>query len=486
MVFSTLVFLTIFLPLVLAGSWSLALILRKCNIRPWPVVNALLLLSSLIFYFWGEGWGVLWLCASILVNYFLACAITWSSGQTTRKVLLGADIAANLCFLGYFKYAAFGVRSLNALADIGVPVPEIALPLGISFYTFQAMSYVVDVYRGEVKPAHGILDFACYITMFPQLVAGPIVRYVDIEKNLADRTTDFSRIASGMRRFLIGLIKKVVIANSVAEFADKAWGYVDGGSGLPPGLAWLAVIAYSIQIYYDFSGYSDMAIGIGRMLGFDFLENFRYPYIADSVRDFWRRWHISLSSWFRDYLYIPLGGNRKGLFRTCINSLIVFALCGLWHGASEMFIFWGLWHGLFLMAERLVAYFRKEPSREGCIFTSILGHAYTCAVFISGWIVFRSETPGVAWRVFRSLFGLESVAPQTNILYIDASPKVLVAVILGIVFSLPVVPALRGFIERKMPLAGNAVSWVVITVAALFAILLVAGGSYNPFIYFRF
>lgn len=493
MIFSTLIFVTVFLPLVLSASWGTAFILGRLHLRPWPAVNALLLAASLFFYFWGEGPGVLWLCASIVVNWIAARLVAGSEKPLSKKVWLGAGIVANLLFLGYFKYAGFGVRCLNVLAGLGLNVPSIALPLGISFYTFQAMSYVIDVYRGEVKPSRGILDFACYITMFPQLVAGPIVRYIDIEKQLVSRETPLVRIASGMRRFLCGLVKKAVVANTVAAFADGAWGYFDAGKGLPVDLAWLAVVAYTLQIYYDFSGYSDMAIGIGRMLGFDFPENFRHPYCSTSVREFWRRWHISLSTWFRDYLYIPLGGNRKGLLRTCLNSMIVFALCGLWHGASAMFVIWGLWHGLFLTVERLLSFRAKKTVAEAgpvrMALTRFAGWLYTVAVFLSGWVLFRSATRFSALTAFKSLFGLLEPERDTALLYIDAAPKFLVAVVVGIFFAFPVLPAVKAFFGRRgesVRAFADGVAWLAVSVCALFAILLIAGGSYNPFIYFRF
>lgn len=495
MIFSTLIFITVFLPAVLVISWLLERVLRVSHFNPWPAVNALLLVFSLFFYFWGEGLGVGWLCTSIVFNDLLARAIHKCSVSRRRKVLLALSVIGNLAYLGWFKYAGFAVESLNLLPGVSIHVPKIALPLGISFYTFQAMSYVIDVYRGDVKPSRGILNFACYITMFPQLVAGPIVRYVDIERNLVSRNTSIVRIASGMRRFLIGLIKKSVVANTVAEFADAAWRYADAGTIIPVDAAWFAVAAYTIQIYYDFSGYSDMAIGIGRMLGFDFLENFRHPYCSTSVRDFWRRWHISLSTWFRDYLYIPLGGNRNGMFRTCLNSLIVFALCGLWHGASMMFVLWGLWHGFFLMVERLLTAGKGIGKNTDCGFSlssvlvRLLGHIYTVAVFIFGWVLFRSETISSARIIFKSLFGVGEPGRETVLLYVDAAPKFLVTLALGIVFAYPVVPGLRACLTKRAggvsPLV-NTLAWFVITLSALFAILLVAGGSYNPFIYFRF
>lgn len=491
MIFSTPFFVTVFLPIVLVSCWTLERFFHLFKVEPWRIINAVLLLYSLCFYFWGEGLGVAWLCFSIVFNDVFARIISQSCNISFRRWILGFSVAGNLIFLGWFKYAGFVVSSLNLIPGISIPVPEIALPLGISFYTFQAMSYVIDVYRGDVRPSRGILNFACYITMFPQLVAGPIVRYVDIEANLLDRDTSSSRIASGMRRFLCGLIKKAVVANTVAEFADSAWKYADAGIALPADIAWLAVGAYTLQIYYDFSGYSDMAIGIGRMLGFDFLENFRHPYCSSSVREFWRRWHISLSTWFRDYLYIPLGGNRKGLFRTCVNSLIVFALCGLWHGASIMFVVWGLWHGLFLMLERFFTGLSNSKSRNEKKTCGIwlIGHIYTIAVFATGWVLFRSETFISAKTIFASLFGLAEPGRETMLLYVDAAPKFLITMAVGIIFAYPVVPFFRRLLTRDdgslHPLCNFAV-WFIITLLAALAILFIAGGSYNPFIYFRF
>lgn len=449
-------------------------------------------MSSLFFYFWGEGFGVAWLCGSIVFNDLCARAVYRTSCR--RKIWLTVAVVGNLAFLGWFKYAGFLVESLNLLPGLSLRIPQVALPLGISFYTFQAMSYVIDVYRGEVKPARGILNFACYITMFPQLVAGPIVRYVDIERNLVSRGTSFVRIASGMRRFLVGLTKKAVIANTVAEFADAAWHYTEVGTIIPADAAWLAVIAYTIQIYYDFSGYSDMAIGIGRMLGFDFLENFNHPYCSTSIREFWRRWHISLSTWFRDYLYIPLGGNRRGVFRTCLNSLIVFSLCGLWHGASMMFVIWGLWHGLFLMIERLFGTVKANIGASGhqgvgAVARWIAGHIYAVAVFMIGWVFFRSGTLASAKTMFKSLLGIGEPGRETALLYVDAAPKFLCALVLGVIFSYPLVPVLRARMTRKdgtISAVTNTLSWLAVTISALFAMLLIAGGSYNPFIYFRF
>ncbi len=497
MVFSTLIFLTRFLPLVLCAGWALAAVSRR--LLParfaWLPVNALLLAASLFFYFWGEGFGVGWLIASILANDLLARLLHRASRPAARKALLAAAVAANLAFLGWFKYAGFLAASLNLLPGVAIPVPKIALPLGISFYTFQAMSYVIDVYRRDVAPAPTPLDFGAYLAMFPQLVAGPIVRYSDIAAQLRARSTPVDRVASGMRRFLRGLVKKVLLANTLAEFADAAWAFADRGLVLPVPLAWLALVAYALQIYYDFSGYSDMAIGIGRMLGFDFPENFLHPYAATSVRDFWRRWHISLSTWFRDYLYIPLGGNRKGLPRTCLNSLVVFALCGLWHGASAMFLLWGLWHGLFLTLERLASS-RAPKSPDGRTVLgstarkspdgrAMLGHLYATAVFLFGWLLFRCETLGAVGVFLRSLAG-RSAAPETRTLFIDASPKLLLAVLFGLLFAYGR-PAAKGGSGAESPsLPATLLSDLLLTLLGLLSLLLLAGGSYNPFIYFRF
>lgn len=486
MVFSSLTFLTLFLPGVLVASWLLALRAGRRVEGAWRMGNAFLLLASLLFYFWGEGENVLLLIASIVANYFLGLAISRTPGGAARKALLALALAANLAALVFFKYSGFLAESANGLLGTNLAVPAIALPLGISFYTFQAMSYVIDVYRGDVPPARSPLEFACYIAMFPQLVAGPIVRYTDVAAALRGRSVDFCRVASGMRRFLAGLAKKVVLANTVADFADRAWTMTGEGHGLPPAWAWLALVCYTLQIYYDFSGYSDMAIGIGRMLGFDFPENFNFPYVAKSVREFWRRWHITLSSWFRDYLYIPLGGSRCSAARACLNGLVVFALCGLWHGASAMFLLWGLWHGLFITLER-VSPWRLEGSRAA----DALAHVRTLAAVMFGWILFRSGSLAESWLFVRSLAGAVPVAPETRILAIDASPMLLLSVAVGAVLStgLPAsawakVSAWLG--GRGMEALPRAIEWCALTAAALLALLLVAGGSYNPFIYFRF
>lgn len=504
MVFSSLFFLTVFLPIVLLSCWGARFLLEiktsklciglfksQCknkNNVSWLPINALLLFFSLLFYFWGEGLGVLWLVGSVAVNYFFAMFIARQSLKSRcSKIILFFAIVANLLFLSWFKYIGFGVKTINTVFGAFIPVPEVALPLGISFYTFQAMSYVVDVYRGTVKPSRSIIDFGCYVTMFPQLVAGPIVRYSDIASRLISRTITIDDVSHGFRRFLIGLSKKVLIANTVAQMADSVWRFAEAEQGMLPAMAWLGVICYTLQIYYDFSGYSDMAIGLGRMLGFKFNENFVYPYCASSIRDFWRRWHISLSSWFRDYLYIPLGGSHKGKLRTGVNCLIVFALCGLWHGAGVMFVLWGLWHGAFLMLERWLPVFKAPHSRFLLSINFILKHIYTVSVFVFGWILFRSETFDGMAVILKSMFGLSSVIPETNVLWVECSPKLFLSLFFGVLCAYPVVP----FVREKLYRYFNSnfiylIEWLWLSVLGLFSMLLVAGGSYNPFLYFRF
>ena len=494
MVFSSLVFLTLFLPLALLASWGLSAALGRLapagSTWRWAPVNALLLALSLAFYAWGEGGGVAWLAASIAFNDAAARLLHRLRAPRARRATLGLAVGANLALLGWFKYAGFLAGTLNLLPGVALPVPEITLPLGISFYTFQAMSYVVDVYRGDVAPARTPLDFGCYLAMFPQLVAGPIVRYADIAAQVRSRRIDGDRVGSGMRRFLAGLAKKALLANTFAEFADAAWAMADRGLVLPCPLAWLALVAYALQIYYDFSGYSDMAIGIGRMLGFDFPENFLHPYAATSVRNFWRRWHVSLSTWFRDYLYIPLGGNRRGLARTCLNGMVVFALCGLWHGAGWTFLLWGLWHGLFLTLERLWACFsggpERPPKRTARPGSAVLGRAYATAVFLFGWLLFRSDS----FAAFRTMLrGLAGAAPaaEARALWIDASPGLLALLAAGLVLSQP------GLLAHLRPTATPdpaphplLAQWLALTVLGLLSLLFVAGGSYNSFIYLRF
>ena len=497
MVFSSFSFLLLFLPLVLAGYFAVAFLSRILSGKDhtgfrWGWCNLFLLLSSLFFYFWGEGYGVCYLLLSVCVNDVMARAIAKSRTAPWRKTFLILDLVFNLAFLGFFKYADFLIETVNLVPGLSIPLPHILLPLGISFYTFQAMSYVIDVYRREVEPAKSPLDFACYVTLFPQLVAGPIVRYQQIADKLVSRSISWERTASGFRRFLCGLAKKVLIANVAGGMADKVWDFVHQGQGVEPVFAWLAVLAYALQIYYDFSGYSDMAIGLGRIFGFDFLENFKHPYAALGIRDFWRRWHISLSTWFRDYLYIPLGGSRCSKLRTAFNGLVVFALCGLWHGAGVMFILWGLWHGLFLMLERFLVPgpSKTAPETRRTAVSRIkhaLGHLYTIAVFGFGWMLFRSENFTDLGFLIRCMGGCEPVANETRMLWIDLSPHFWLVLAIGIAFAFPVVGKIREIASRCVPLqARYALECAILLLLGYLSFISLATGTYNPFIYFRF
>ena len=519
-------FLTLFLPLVFVGYafCCLPVFAKRCPNGRWKLANGFLLAVSLLFYAWGEGSQTWILVASCLGNFLLAGLMVWrvaapgaGNGKlglvgveqlqpggprtTGQKILLVAAIIFNLGILSYFKYANFFMDNITQLFPLGGTATgwvRVALPLGVSFFTFHSMSYVIDVYRGDVRPSRNLLNFSCYSTMFPQLVAGPIVRYRDISSQLTERSLSRAQFASGVRRFIVGLSKKVLIANTVAVIADKAF-------ALPPSeltvfMAWLGIVCYTLQIYYDFSGYSDMAIGLGRMFGFEFLENFNYPYSACSVRDFWRRWHISLSTWFRDYLYRPLGGDRKGPWRTYLNLGIVFFLCGLWHGASWMFVAWGLYHGFFLICERLGAQVfgkNSHPPKRG----QWLGHIYVLSMVMGGWVLFRSATPAQAWGYFLALFGIcEGSGGANAIRWLYFAWDVKLAMVVGSLFSAPVLPFLSRrwmvWLSQREAEGKRGSDWITVwmdmgQILVLLGLLLLcflplASGTYNPFIYFRF
>ena len=469
MVFSTPTFLFLFLPLVL---WAYLLLPRRGK-------NLLLLAASLFFYAWGERWVVLVMLLSILGNYFLA---------RQRNINLVAAVGFNLGLLFVFKYANFFVDSfLFGLIEI----PVITLPIGISFFTFQALSYVIDVHRGDAPRQRNPIDFALYIALFPQLIAGPIVRYLDVAEQIVHRTESWSKFSQGVERFIFGLAKKMLFANTAAEVADKIFALPL--TDITPGLAWLGTACYTIQIYFDFSGYSDMAIGLGLMFGFRYLENFRHPYIARSITGFWRRWHISLSTWFRDYLYIPLGGNRKSPARTYLNLFLVFFLCGLWHGASWTFVAWGIYHGLLLIVERLwLGEFLTKIPR-------ILQHVYALLAVMVGWVLFRAETFEQAQVFVLALVGI-SGSPSPLAMnareYLD--PQLIIVLVVGTFCSTPILSqALRSWRERTNPEhPASRLPWSAqMGETALTLLLLVlltlctskmALGTYNPFIYFRF
>lgn len=482
MVFSSPVFLFLFLPIVLL----VYALLRKTSFR-----NGFLLLASLFFYAWGE-LSFLWvMLASIALNYIFAIVIDDAKTEGARKFGLLMAVLTNLGILVFFKYADFiltDVDFLLARAHIQqIPIPLITLPLGISFFTFHSLSYVIDIYRKQAKAQRNPVNLALYISLFPQLVAGPIIRYHDVCDQITERKVNLDKFAEGVRRFVIGLGKKMLIANTLAVVADKIFGI--NLHELTPSVAWLGTLCYTLQIYFDFSGYSDMAIGLGLMFGFRFLENFNFPYISQSIREFWQRWHISLSNWFRDYLYIPLGGNREGEWRTRFNLVTVFFLCGLWHGASWNFILWGLYHGAFLGLERsFLGDFLKRMPRP-------LKHVYTMFVVMMGWVLFRADSLRQAQYFYQAMFGFVHPVPSEYTLGVILDNRIVFILLIAILGSTPVIrnwvfpPAKieNGVVAVPEGPAYRAVlrtAWVGIILSL--SIMEMAAGTYNPFIYFRF
>jgi alginate O-acetyltransferase complex protein AlgI len=493
MAFGSLFFLTVFLPLVLLGHWALQIAGPRCRCGSLPA-NLWLLAASLAACVLSDLPGLPVFLGCAVVTDLLARAIAASGNERHRRLLLAAAIVANLGLLCFFKYAGVIARWIDALAGSAlIPVPQLTLPLGISFWVFRAMSYVTDVSRGVHPPARNPLDFLCYMALFPIFVSGPIVRWSEVSDTFRDRPFSAPLAASGFRRLLVGLAKKILVANQLAPFADAVWELADAGHAMSPGMAALGVAAYSLQLYFDFSGYSDMAIGIGRLLGFNFRENFLWPYASASIREFWRRWHISLSVWFRDYLYIPLGGSRCGKVRACLNGLVVFTLCGMWHGAGAMFALWGLWHGLLLSVERIVAPPppKGTPAPHRSTAVSLLrfvsAHAYALAAIAFGWIFFRSATFGAAGVILRSLTGLAPLSREARILWLDCTPLFEIALGAGLVFSLPLVPLLRRAARRVLP---DGVVWTLESLAATAlgaaAIVFLAAGTRQSFLYFKF
>lgn len=461
MVFSTPIFLFLFLPAVLVLNY----IIPKKYIA---AKNTVLLIASLFFYAWGEPKNVLLMLLSIAVNYVCGLLLgRFDSDEKKRKVILWASVVFNLGLLFFFKYFNFVTGGI---------FPAIKLPIGISFFTFQIMSYTIDVYRRSVEPQKNLVKLALYISLFPQLIAGPIVRYIDVEKQLTCRECTAEKTARGMIRFSMGLAKKVVISNTVAAICDGIFGSTNT---VPAFTAWVGVICYALQIYFDFSGYSDMAIGMGHMLGFDFLENFNYPYVSCSVQEFWRRWHISLSSWFRDYLYIPLGGNRRGKVRTYINLIIVFACTGLWHGASFSFIVWGLWHGLFLVIERLG--FKKVLDK----LPKFIGWIYTMLIVLVGWVFFRADTLSAAMKYLGEMFSFTGGLANGMAQFDNLS---FIITVIAMVLCTPVYRFVKEKLEKTE--SGKKAAFVVGAVLAtglfILSVIFLTGSGYNPFIYFRF
>ncbi|MBD9013360.1 MAG: MBOAT family protein [Lachnospiraceae bacterium] len=464
MVFSSMVFLCIFLPVV----FLLHLLLPGIRAK-----NGMLLLASLAFYAYGEPVYVILMIASAFVNYLSALLI--GKNPAGKKAVMAVNVILNLGVLVLFKYTGFLAESVNTIFGTAIPVPSIRLPIGISFFTFQAMSYVIDVYRGVTGAQKNFGKVLLYISFFPQLIAGPIVKYHDIAQEIENRTQTVDGVTDGIRRFVVGLSKKVLISNTVGLVTDTL--FAADISGLNAAAAWIGAVSYMLQIYFDFSGYSDMAIGLGEMFGFHFKENFNYPYISGSIREFWRRWHMSLSGWFQEYLYIPLGGSRKGKIRTVINKFIVFLCTGIWHGANVTFLFWGLYHGCFLMLEEIVPAIREQGGKVKSFFQ----HIYTLLVVLIGFVFFRADSmhQGAAW--IKTMFtGFRSNTAAMSLALEQLTPLYLVTVAVGIVACCPV---------KMLVKKGRA--YEAVTAAGSLALLLLcmlslASGTYNPFIYFRF
>lgn len=467
MLFSSLTFIAFFLPIVL---FLYYLADRRFK-------NIILCLASLVFYAWGEPKHIILMLVSILVNYLLALWMS-SKRKAKRKILLILAIIFNVGLLGFFKYFNFGVSILELATGANFNLPVIGLPIGISFYTFQILSYVIDVYKKKIRAQRNVVKLATYISLFPQLIAGPIVQYSDIEDQLDERHESVDLLIAGIKRFILGLAKKVIIANNVAYIADTI--YAQPLTEVSTAGLWLAAIAYALQIYFDFSGYSDMAIGLGKMFGFRFLENFNYPYVATSIQDFWRRWHISLSTWFRDYIYIPLGGNRVSKIKWIRNILIVWTLTGLWHGANWNFIIWGLFYGVLLLLERTVLKKLLEAAPR------LLKHVYTAIIVLIGWTIFRVEDLNMLSGTLGKMFGIGGSFKMSSIFYSDFTLICsLPFIVLGAIFMTPLLKKVFLKLEKRYAIFIPIKYLLYLAIFGLSIVLLI-GNSYNPFIYFRF
>lgn len=466
MLFSSIPFLYYFLPSVLI----------LFLLAPKKLKNTVLLISSLVFYGWGEPKYVIMMVASIIIGFISGLLIEATNEKSKKKLILTINLIINLGFLGFFKYSNFFIENFNNLTGLSLNLLNVALPIGISFYTFQILSYAVDVYRGTVKAQRNLINLATYITMFPQLIAGPIVRYTDVVESLDERTISFEKTSYGVRRFIVGLSKKVLLANALGELCvtfkaseDKSLLFY-----------WLYAISFCLQVYFDFSGYSDMAIGLGKILGFEFMENFNFPFISKSVAEFWRRWHISLGSWFRDYVYIPLGGNRVKKSRWIFNILVVWFLTGFWHGAAWNFIIWGLYFVIFLVLEKTVIgkFITKTP---------VLNRVYTLFFIIISFVIFDAVNMGEAFTYIKAMLGFSGV-PLVSTEFIYYLKEYAVILALGIVGATPLV--------KKVATKLTEINGVKVVVGILEPIILIVllvlvtaylvDGSFNPFLYFRF
>ena len=466
MVFSSTIFLCVYLPLVLLGYY----------ICPKKGRNLFLLIVSLVFYAWGEPKYVFLMIFSILVNYIFGRLMDKHRENKKRlKLMLVLSVVIDIGLLSVFKYTDFIITNVNAIFGANFDLLNIALPIGISLYTFQAMSYTIDVYRDDVRVQKNLIDFGMYITMFPQLIAGPIVRYADVQDQLAERSVTTADFSEGVMRFVVGLGKKVLLANQMGAVWSEIYALGGDVSAL---MAWTGAIAYTFQIYFDFSGYSDMAIGLGRMFGFKFPENFRYPYQSVSITDFWRRWHITLSTWFKEYLYIPLGGNRRGLARQALNLLIVWSLTGFWHGAGWNFVMWGLYYFVILFIEKL--FLLKALDKLPKFFR----HVYALLLIIIGWVIFASDDVSVLLPYLGSMFGANGAIGGMDV-YTLLTKAVLLIICCIASTELPKKLFLSAAGAMNEKAAFTLKSVLTIALLALSMILLI-GDSYNPFLYFRF
>ena len=465
MVFSSLLFLFLYLPVVLAVYYLVPARWR----------NPVLFAANMVFYGWGEPVYILLMLFSIALNYVNGLLIDkYRARQKRARFILVVNVVLNLALLGFFKYYDLIAETLSLLPFIHIAPLGLELPIGISFYTFQTMSYPIDVYRGDARAQRNFISFGTFVALFPQLIAGPIVRYKDISDQLDFRPKDADQFASGVRRFLVGLAKKVLIANNIGVLWDTYAAM--GASSLTCLGAWMGIAAFTLQIYFDFSGYSDMAVGLGRMLGFEFLENFNYPYISRSVTEFWRRWHISLGTWFRDYVYIPLGGNRKGLGRQLLNIAVVWALTGIWHGANWTFLLWGLYYAVFLILEKtfLLRFMEKWPD--------FLRRIYTMVVVMSGWVIFQLDTLAEVGTYLGAMFGFGQAgfSTEADLFRLGSYALTLCA---SVFFCTPAAKNLFGKLPEKVR---GAAAPVLIALGLVVCTAYLVDATYNPFLYFRF
>ena len=466
MIFSSIPFLFFFFPFFLLLYY----------VVPFKYKNIILLIFSLVFYAWGEPIYILLMIFSSVVDYFNGLMIEkHKDNKKLKKIFLVLSIIINLSLLGFFKYADFLINSINNIFNLSIPLLKLGLPIGISFFTFQTMSYSIDVYRGEVKAEKNFFTFMTYVSMFPQLIAGPIVRYETVSRELYERKINFSNFSNGLLRFMKGLFKKVIIANNVGYL----WSVMSTNPNMSVLGAWLGIIAFTFQIYFDFSGYSDMAIGMGKMLGFNYLENFNYPYIASSITDFWRRWLISLSTWFRDYVYIPLGGGRVKTIINIRNILIVWMLTGLWHGASWNFVLWGAYYGILLILEKFILkkWIDKLPK--------ICKHIYTLILVIIGWLIFAFEDMNLLSEYAKTMFGLNGKFINSTFIYYFSNYFIIL--VIATIFSMPVYKKIENILKNKKHVwIKFSIVLVVYLVLLIITTAYLVSDTYNPFLYFRF